>query len=286
MFLGCRRLPVRIPLQTSGNGKRATEDLAADPTTTSLLLEKAADFGVALARPPACVIRLIGCSIGDDVAGQTAMIMSPAVWRRMIKPHLARIVAVGKDHNVPVAYHCCGAVGPIIPDLIEIGVDVLNSGANHLPGMDPGGMKNQYGRDLTFMGGIDTVSLLPHGTPAEVYDASRRLIDILARDGGYILSASHTVPPETPIENILAMYPRSRTYALSHDHYFAGGRTMNGAAAAAAAIAQAIKASGALVRIDPEGFKTLVQRSREPLVVIAEGGFFSKKFQYLWGIRV
>jgi uroporphyrinogen decarboxylase len=207
MFLGCDVSPCLFEFLCRLQGmERATEDLAADPSTTSMLLEKAADFGVALARAACARYPLDWLWTGDDVAGQTAMIMSPAVWRRMIKPHLARIVAVGKEHGVPVAYHCCGAVRPIIPDLIEIGIDVLNPVQTTCPGMDPVELKNEYGRDLTFMGGIDTVSLLPHGTPAEVYDATRRLIDVLARDGGYILSASHTVPPETPIENILAMY--------------------------------------------------------------------------------
>ena len=105
-----------------------------------------------------------------------------------------------------MAYHCCGALRPIIPDLIEIGVGVLNPIQYGCPGMDAASLKAEFGRDLAFMGGVDTQGVLPHGSVDEVRRATEELIETLGAGGGYILAASHTVPPETPDENIFAMY--------------------------------------------------------------------------------
>ena len=98
---------------------------------------------------------------GDDVASQTGLILSPDLWRRTIKPELRRLFAVGKHHGLPVAYHCCGALRPIIPDLIDIGMDVLNPIQAGCPGMDPDELKREYGADIAFMGGVDTERPLP-----------------------------------------------------------------------------------------------------------------------------
>ena len=106
-----------------------------------------------------------------------------------------------------MAYHCCGALHPIIGDLIEIGLDVLNPVQCNCPGMDALELKREFGSRIAFMGGVDTQQLLPDGAPAEVRRATRRLLDGMTADGGgYILAASHTVSPETPDENIFAMY--------------------------------------------------------------------------------
>ena len=138
------------------------------------------------------------------------MIMNPDTWRSLIKPHLERVFAVGKKYNLPVAYHCCGALRPIIPDLIEIGMDVLNPVQGNCPGMDPLELKREFGDQLTFMGGLDTQYMLPNGSVDEVRHETDRLIGgMTAGGGGYILAASHTIPPETPDENIFAMYEQA-----------------------------------------------------------------------------
>jgi uroporphyrinogen decarboxylase len=114
---------------------------------------------------------------------------------------------VGKAKGLWVAYHCCGALRPIIPDLIEIGIDVLNPVQCNCPGMDPLELKREFGRQMAFMGGVDTQGLLPAGTVDEVRRATARLIEGMTCDGGgYLLAASHTIPPETPDGNIFAMY--------------------------------------------------------------------------------
>ncbi|MEW6510149.1 MAG: uroporphyrinogen decarboxylase family protein, partial [Bacteroidota bacterium] len=108
---------------------------------------------------------------------------------------------------LPVAYHCCGTLRPIIPDLVEMGLDVLNPIQSNCPGMDAAELKREFGSQLAFMGGLDTQELLPLGTAQQVLKETRKLIDVMTADGGgYILAASHAVPPETPLENVFAIY--------------------------------------------------------------------------------
>jgi uroporphyrinogen decarboxylase len=130
----------------------------------------------------------------------------------MIKPLMADLFAVGKSRGLWVAHHCCGALRPIIPDLVEIGLDVLNPVQAGCPDMDPLELKREFGDRLAFMGGVDTQGLLPFGGAAEVRRVVERLIEGMTAPvggrgpGGYILAGSHTIPPETPDENIFALY--------------------------------------------------------------------------------
>jgi uroporphyrinogen decarboxylase len=207
-FLGCDVSPCLFELVCRLRGmEQASIDLALDPLLAAHLLDRARDFAVHLSERACTRYRLDWLWTGDDVAGQKSMIMSPATWRTMLKPRLADIVAVGRRHGLPCAYHCCGALRPIIPDLIEIGVTVLNPIQCNCPGMDPAELKREFGAALTFMGGVDTVDLLPNGSAQEVTRATRSLIETMTSDGGgYILAASHTIPPETPLGNIFALY--------------------------------------------------------------------------------
>lgn len=187
--------------------EQAILDLAEDQDLASSLLSGAADFSVALAEAVCARGGIDWLWTGDDVAGQKSMIMSPGTWRSMVRPHLERIVQTGKRHGLPVAYHCCGALRPIIPDLVAMGIDVLNPIQCNCPGMSPADLKRDFGERLAFMGGVDTQGTLPHGTADEVRRATEDLLEVMTSGGGgYILAASHAVPPETPLENIFAMY--------------------------------------------------------------------------------
>ncbi len=207
-FIGCDVSPCVFEMYWRLLGmERGLFEIADDPGFAHEMLKRCADFAVELSRAAVERFPLDWLWTGDDVSSQVSMLMSPASWRKLIKPHLARVVAVGKAKGLWVAYHCCGALRPIIPDLIEIGIDVLNPVQCNCPGMDPLELKAEFGKDLAFMGGVDTQGLLPTGTVEEVRRATARLIEGMTRDGGgYILAASHTVPPETPDENIFAMY--------------------------------------------------------------------------------
>jgi uroporphyrinogen decarboxylase len=207
-FIGCDISPCLFELLCRIRGMEQTlEDFALQPELADDLLERAAVFEIALAEAACSRYALDWLWTGDDVAGQQSLMISPQQWRGLVAPRLARIVAVGKAHGLPVAYHCCGAVRPIIEDLISIGVDVLNPIQCHCAGMDAADLKKTYGSYLTFMGGLDTVELLPRGTAEEVLEGTRRLIETMTADGGgFILAASHTVPPETPLANIFSIF--------------------------------------------------------------------------------
>ena len=206
-FIGCDVSPCAFEMLCRIRGmENAIMDLAADPDLAGDLMDKCVDFARKLSEVACETLPLDWLWTGDDVGGQSGMIMSPASWREMVKPRLARVVEIGTEHNLPVAYHSCGAIRPIIPDLIEIGVTVLNPVQSTCPGMDPAELKEEFGQDLSFMGGVDTQYLLPNGTADEVREATAELLEIMTEGGGYVLAASHTIPPETPDENVFALY--------------------------------------------------------------------------------
>ncbi|MCC7361065.1 MAG: hypothetical protein IT317_16390 [Anaerolineales bacterium] len=207
-FIGCDVSPCAFEMYWRLRGMaEALIDMATRSDLADVMLGRCADFAITLAEAACDQFPLDWLWTGDDVASQQATLMSPAMWRALVKPHLARVFAVGRRHGLPVAYHCCGALRPIIPDLIEMGMDVLNPVQGNCRGMDPLELKRDFGRQLTFMGGLDTQDLLPNGSAAEVQRATAALIEGMTTDGGgYILAASHTIPPETPDTNIFAMY--------------------------------------------------------------------------------
>lgn len=207
-FIGCDVSPCAFEMYWRLRGMEdAMLDIAARPELANEMLSRCADFAASLAEQACERFPLDWLWTGDDVASQLAMMISPRSWRALVKPHLKRVIEVGKAHGLMVAYHCCGALRPIIPDLIEMGVDVLNPVQGNCPGMAPLELKKEFGEALAFMGGVDTQDLLPNGSALEVRRATAALLEgMTAGGGGYILAASHTIPPETPDENIFAMY--------------------------------------------------------------------------------
>ncbi len=146
----------------------------------------------------------------DDVASQRGLFISPDMWRRYVKPRMSRFCDLIHSHGAKVRYHSCGSVREIIPDLIDVGVDVLNPVQPLATGMDPFELKREFGDALTFHGGIDIQDLLPNASADEVCRHVRRIIDEVGRDGGYILGGSHTLQADTPVENVVAMVEEAR----------------------------------------------------------------------------
>ena len=143
--------------------------------------------------------------IGDDVGTQRGMLVNPKLWRRFLKPRLAHFIATLKRINprVKVAYHSDGDIRPIIPELVEIGLDVLNPIQPAC--MDPAELKRQYGDKLCFWGSIDEQSTLPFGSPADVAAEVHARLTTIGRRGGLILGPTHHVQLDTPMENFWAM---------------------------------------------------------------------------------
>lgn len=207
-FIGCDVSPNVFEMYWRLRGMdQALLDMAAEPVVATEMLRRCGEFAAELSEEACRRFPLDWLWTGDDVASQRSLMMSPATWRAMVKPHLQLSFDVGRRFGLPIAYHCCGALRPIIPDLIEMGLTVLNPVQCNCPGMEAASLNRDFGSHLTFMGGVDTQELLPHATADEVRRATRELIDVMTADGGgYILAASHTIPPETPFDNILAMY--------------------------------------------------------------------------------
>ena len=145
--------------------------------------------------------------IGDDLGTQDRLMISPKMYRRMLKPlHAELIDFIKSKTKAKVFFHTDGDVFDLIEDFIEIGVDVLNPIQTSAGKMsDLSALKEQYGDRLVFCGAIDTQTILPSGTPQEVRDEVKRVIGILGEGGGYMVASVHTIMNEVPPENILAM---------------------------------------------------------------------------------
>jgi len=145
--------------------------------------------------------------IGDDFGGQSGLLMSPSMFRQMIKPYLKPYFEIMKSKSsAKINLNSCGAIQDILPDLIEIGVDIINPVQVSAAGMDPVILKKRFGKDLCFWGGIDTQRILPGGSPFEVAEETRRIAGILGKGGGYVINPVHNVQPDVPPENIVAVY--------------------------------------------------------------------------------
>lgn len=155
--------------------------------------------------------------LGDDVGAQHAMLIAPDQWRRFMKNKMANFIQSLKSINpdLKVAYHSDGYLYPIIPDLIEIGLDVLNPVQ---PGaMDPCSLKREFGKNLCFWGGIDEQYTLPFGSPEDVRKEVHNRVSSLGQKGGLIIGPTHHVQLDTPMENFIAMVESiGETYKPKH----------------------------------------------------------------------
>lgn len=152
--------------------------------------------------------------VGDDVGMQQGMLISPESWRRHIKPRLRQVIAAFQavKPDVHIAYHGCGSYAPIIPELLEIGVDVLNALQPNAAGMDLGPLKSRYGGKASFFGGLDTQGVLPFGTEDEVEAEVRRVIRAAGRGGGLIVAGAHNLQPDVSVAKVLRLFDTLRRF--------------------------------------------------------------------------
>jgi len=150
----------------------------------------------------------------DDVCGQDGWLISPALYRKMIKPKQRRVLeAIKKKTSAKVYYHSCGAIFDLIPDLIELGFDIINPVQVSARRMDTRRLKKEYGKDIVFWGGgVDTQRVLPFGKPREVADEVKRRIDDLAPGGGFVFAAVHNIQALVPPENVVTAFDTALEY--------------------------------------------------------------------------
>jgi uroporphyrinogen decarboxylase len=185
-------------------------DLAADRALAEALCDRIIDLKIEYweAALPRVGHLVDVIQEGDDYGGQTQLLCRPEVWREIFKPRLRRLFSTikGLAPHAPIFFHSCGAVRSIIPDLIEVGVDILNPVQVAADDMDSADLKREFGDDLSFWGGgVDTQSVLPNGSVMEVQDEVKRRIDDLAPGGGFVFAAVHNIQSDVPPENILAL---------------------------------------------------------------------------------
>ena len=146
--------------------------------------------------------------MGDDLGNQKGLQMSPALYRKMIKPYHQQIYEYVKlNSKLFVFLHSCGSIYPLIPDLIEIGVDILNPVQINAKEMNPKKLKDEFGHDIVFWGGgADTQGVLTFGSPEQVRNHVREMIEIFAPGGGFVFNQVHNIQANVPPENVVAMF--------------------------------------------------------------------------------
>ncbi|MBM3189312.1 MAG: hypothetical protein FJZ90_11400 [Chloroflexi bacterium] len=184
--------------------EEALADAAGDPGFYDELVERVTEHQLQI------LDRLLelpvhGIMFSDDWGYQHGVLLGPERWRRFIKPRLARMYARVHEAGKYTLSHCCGSVVDIMPDIIEIGLDVLESVQPEARGMDPYTLKRTFGDRITFWGGLGSQSTIPFGTPAEIKAEINRLCREMGRGGGYILAPAKGLQPETPTENAVAV---------------------------------------------------------------------------------
>lgn len=186
-------------------------DFIENPSLAEALLDRithiVTESNVHLAQAEVDVIVL-----GDDIGAQNQMLMSPDMWRRWLKPRLSKVIHRVKQArpSTYIYYHSDGVIDPIIPDLIEVGVQILNPIQPEC--MSPYQLKKKYGKSLAFWGCVGTQTTFPFGTPEEVKSTVREIIHKVGTGGGLVIAPTHVVEPDVPWENILAFFEGVEEY--------------------------------------------------------------------------
>jgi uroporphyrinogen decarboxylase len=182
----------------------ALMDAAAEPDFYDELVGQVADHQMEILEH-LLELPIDGVMFSDDWGYQQGVLLGPDRWRRFLKPRLARMYARVHAAGKVVLSHCCGSIVDIMPDAIEIGLDVLESVQPEARGMNPYALKRRYGDAITFWGGLGSQSTIPFATPGEIKDEVSRLCREMGRNGGYILAPAKSLQPETPTENAAAV---------------------------------------------------------------------------------
>lgn len=188
--------------------ERALEDLIARPALADAILERIFQFDYALIRR---VLREAGdlvdlIYVAEDLGTQESLLMSPKTFRRFLKPRMAKLIELIHSHGARVFHHDDGAIRKVIPDLIEIGIDILNPIQWRCRGMDRAALAESFGGQVVFHGGIDNQQTLPFGTAEDVHRQVRENIETFSGGRGYIVAPCHNLQANTPTENVVALY--------------------------------------------------------------------------------
>ena len=178
-------------------------DMAGDPEFAKELLDFITEKNMEKLRQIVAVPGIDGVLLGNDWGSQRDLLMSPESWRTLLKPGAKKEYDMIHEAGMDVWVHSCGDIRKILPDLVEMGVDVLNPIQPEC--MDIYELKDMYGDKLTFWGGISTQQTLPMGTPEEVRTETLRVTEYMSRNGGYLIAAAQGMQADVPFENLCAL---------------------------------------------------------------------------------
>jgi uroporphyrinogen decarboxylase len=185
-------------------------DAVAEPDAVDLLFERVTEHQLQIL-DLALELPVDGIKFSDDWSDQRGVMLGPDRWRRMIKPRIARLYGRTKSSGKFTLQHCCGNLSDIFPDLIEAGLDVIQS--LQPEAMDVYQLKREFGRDITLWGGLGSQSLLPFGTPEQIRAEVRKMVTELGQGGGYILGCAKAVLADTPPANFAALFESFLEYS-------------------------------------------------------------------------
>jgi uroporphyrinogen decarboxylase len=188
--------------------ENALMDLATEPEMVGYVLDKIEDLQFRILDDflPKVKGVLDMVYVSDDMGSQSSLLISPDMWENHFAPRLKRICDKIHSYGFKVFYHSDGAVAPIIPGLIKCGIDIFNPIQHICPGMNPGELKEKFGNQLIFHGGVDTQHVMPFGSTADVSNEVNMLLNTLGKNrSGYICASCHNLQAGTPVDNIITM---------------------------------------------------------------------------------
>lgn len=150
--------------------------------------------------------------MGDDIGAQTGPLLSLDMWRKYFKKGFKTYIDIAHQYGIPIMYHSCGDVKQFIPDFIECGLDILQSCQPKATNMDIKKLKQEFGKEITFQGGMDIQHVLPLGKPEDVRAMAKYALDSAKKGGGYIICTAHNIQIDTPIENVVALFEAYHEY--------------------------------------------------------------------------
>ena len=153
--------------------------------------------------------------VAEDLGTQSSLLLSPDAFRRFLKPWMRRMIDLAHSFGVRVFHHDDGAIRPLLPELIDLGIDILNPIQWRCAGMERGGLAKDFGASVVFHGAVDNQQTLPYGTPEDVRREVAANIRIISQCKGYIVAPCHNIQPNTPTENIQSLYDAVREYGQS-----------------------------------------------------------------------
>ncbi len=189
-------------------------DLAVRPEITRAILGKIKAFYLAYLERilEAARAKIDIVLTGDDFGSQKGPLISPSAWRTFIRPGFAEYIGLIKSYDTVAMHHTCGSVVELIPDMIDCGLDVLQSIQPEAAGMSLAGLKARFGRELCYHGGISIQRTMPFGTPDEIQRQVRQIAGVVKPDGGYVFGTAHNIQADTSVENVQALMAAYHEY--------------------------------------------------------------------------